>query len=84
MLATISMLLLFYMSQNNTITLLIAIEMLLLTVTVKLMYMGSVYDDMYGTMFSIVIIILAGAESAMGLSILVSYYRLRGKVGHTI
>nr|SBT62698.1 Nad4L [Candida orthopsilosis]SBT62714.1 Nad4L [Candida orthopsilosis]SBT62730.1 Nad4L [Candida orthopsilosis]SBT62792.1 Nad4L [Candida orthopsilosis]SBT62808.1 Nad4L [Candida orthopsilosis] len=84
MLATISMLLLFYMSQNNTITLLIAIEMLLLTVTVKLMYMGSVYDDMYGTMFSMVIIILAGAESAMGLSILVSYYRLRGKVGHTI
>ena len=46
--------------------------------------MGSVYDDIYGTIFSIVIIILAGAESAIGLSILVSYYRLRGKVGHTI
>ena len=84
MLALISILLLFYISQNNLITLLIAIEILLLTVTVKLIYMGSVYDDIYGTIFSIVIIILAGAESALGLSILVSYYRLRGKVGHTI
>ena len=84
MLALISILLLFYISQNNLITLLIAIEILLLTVTVKLIYMGSVYDDIYETIFSIVIIILAGAESAIGLSILVSYYRLRGKVGHTI
>ena len=84
MLALISILLLLYISQNNLITLLIAIEILLLTVTVKLIYMGSVYDDIYGTIFSIVIIILAGAESAIGLSILVSYYRLRGKVGHTI
>ncbi|YP_008475164.1 NADH dehydrogenase subunit 4L (mitochondrion) [Candida theae] len=84
MLALISILLLFYISQNNLITLLIAIEILLLTVTVKLIYMGSVYDDIYGTIFSIVIIILAGAESAIGLSILVSYYRLRGKVSHTI
>ncbi|YP_004021591.1 Nad4Lp (mitochondrion) [Candida jiufengensis] len=84
MLATMSMLLLFYMSQNNLITLLMAMEMLLLTVTVKLIYMGGVYDDMYGTMFSLVMIMLAGAESAMGLSMLVSYYRLRGKVGHTI
>ena len=84
MLALISILLLFYISQNNLITLLIAIEILLLTVTVKLIYMCSVYDDIYGNIFSIVIIILAGAESAIGLSILVSYYRLRGKVGHTI
>ena len=84
MIAMLTTLLTFYVSQNNIITLLIAIEILLLTVTVKLIYMGSVYDDIYGTIFSIVIIILAGAESAIGLSILVSYYRLRGKVGHTI
>nr|YP_009918663.1 Nad4L [Metschnikowia colocasiae]QMJ95699.1 Nad4L [Metschnikowia colocasiae] len=80
MIAILSTLLTFYVSQNNIITLLIAMEMLLLTVTVKMMYMGNMYDDMQATMFALFMMILAGAESAMGLSLLVSYYRLRGKV----
>lgn len=70
----------FYVSQNNIITLLIAIEILLLTVTVKIIYIGGIFDDVQSTLFAIFIIILAGAESAIGLSLLVSYYRLRGKV----
>nr|QMQ98316.1 Nad4L [Metschnikowia sp. 03-147.1] len=80
MIAILSTLLTFYVSQNNIITLLIAMEMLLLTVTVKMIYMGNMYDDMQATMFALFMMILAGAESAMGLSLLVSYYRLRGKV----
>nr|YP_009935118.1 Nad4L [Metschnikowia kipukae]QNS22960.1 Nad4L [Metschnikowia kipukae] len=80
MMAMLSTLLTFYVSQNNIITLLMAMEMLLLTVTVKMMYMGSMFDDMQATMFALFMMILAGAESAMGLSLLVSYYRLRGKV----
>lgn len=73
-------LLTFYVSQNNIITLLIAIEILLLTITVKLIYIGGIYDDVQLTIYALLIIILAGAESAIGLSLLVSYYRLRGKV----
>lgn len=69
-----------YVSQNNIITLLIGIEILLLTVTVKIIYIGGEYDDILGTIYAIIIIIIAGAESAIGLSILVSYYRLRGRV----
>nr|YP_009918708.1 Nad4L [Metschnikowia cubensis]QMJ95779.1 Nad4L [Metschnikowia cubensis] len=80
MIAILSTLLTFYVSQNNIMTLLMAIEILLLTVTVKMIYIGNMYDDIEGTMFGIFIIMLAGAESAMGLSLLVSYYRLRGKV----
>lgn len=74
----------FYISQNNIITLLIGIEILLLTVTVKLIYIGGQYDDIQATIYAIYIIILAGAESAIGLSILVSYYRLRGKVSNIL
>lgn len=70
----------FYISQNNIITLLISIEILLLTVTVKIIYIGGIYDDVQATIYALIIIILAGAESAIGLSLLVSYYRLRGKV----
>lgn len=80
MIAMFSTLLMFYVSQNNIITLLIAIEILLLTVTVKIIYIGGIFDDVQSTLFAIFIIILAGAESAIGLSLLVSYYRLRGKV----
>nr|YP_009919728.1 Nad4L [Metschnikowia drakensbergensis]QMQ98325.1 Nad4L [Metschnikowia drakensbergensis]QMQ98345.1 Nad4L [Metschnikowia drakensbergensis]QMQ98365.1 Nad4L [Metschnikowia proteae] len=80
MMAMLTTLLTFYVSQNNMMTLLMAMEMLLLTMTVKMMYMGNIYDDMEGTMFALFMMMLAGAESAMGLSLLVSYYRLRGKV----
>ena len=73
-------LLMFYVSQNNIISLLIAIEILLLTVTVKIIYLGGQFDDVQSTIFALFIILLAGADSAIGLSLLVSYYRLRGKV----
>lgn len=80
MIAMLTTLITFYVSQNNIITLLIGIEILLLTVTVKIIYLGGVYDDVQATIYAIFIIILAGAESAIGLSLLVSYYRLRGNV----
>lgn len=84
MIAMITTLLTFYISQNNIITLLIAIEILLLTVTLKIIYIGSQYDDIEATIYALYIIILAGAESAIGLSLLVSYYRLRGKVSNIL
>lgn len=80
MIAMLTTLITFYVSQNNIITLLIGIEILLLTITVKIIYLGGVYDDVQATIYAIFIIILAGAESAIGLSLLVSYYRLRGNV----
>jgi NADH-ubiquinone oxidoreductase chain 4L len=80
MIAMFTTLLMFYVSQNNIISLLIAIEILLLTVTVKIIYLGGQFDDVQSTIYAIFIILLAGAESAIGLSLLVSYYRLRGKV----
>ncbi|CAN3377470.1 NADH dehydrogenase subunit 4L (mitochondrion) [Diutina rugosa] len=80
MVAMLTTLLTMYVSQNNIITLLIAIEILLLTVTVKIIYVGGLYDDVHATLYALFIILLAGAESAIGLSLLVSYYRLRGKV----
>ena len=80
MIAMFTTLLMFYVSQNNIISLLISIEILLLTVTVKIIYLGGQFDDVQSTIFALFIILLAGAESAIGLSLLVSYYRLRGKV----
>ncbi|CAK7919982.1 subunit 4L of NADH-ubiquinone oxidoreductase (mitochondrion) [[Candida] anglica] len=80
MMSVLTTLLTFYISQNNMMTLLMAMEMLLLTMTVKMMYMGGMYDDVLGTMYALYMMMLAGAESAMGLSLTVSYYKLRGKM----
>lgn len=80
MISMLTTLLTIYVSQNNIITLLIAIEILLLTITVKLISIGGAYDDAQATLYALFIILLAGAESAIGLSLLVSYYRLRGKI----
>lgn len=80
MISLLSTLLIFYLSKNNIITLLIAIEILLLTITLKFIYIGDIYNDLHNTILSFIIILLAGAESAIGLSLLVAYYRLRGKI----
>ena len=43
--------------------------------------MFSVYlDDFYGQIFSLFILTVAAAESAIGLAILILYYRIRGKI----
>ncbi|CAH6724015.1 NADH-ubiquinone oxidoreductase chain 4L (mitochondrion) [[Candida] jaroonii] len=80
MMSMLTTMLSLYISKNNMMTLLIGMEMLLLTVTLKMMYVGGMYDDVQSTLYSLYMMMLAGAESAMGLSMLVSYYRLRGNV----
>nr|YP_003434130.1 NADH dehydrogenase subunit 4L [Candida maltosa]ABX10012.1 NADH dehydrogenase subunit 4L [Candida maltosa] len=84
MVAILTTLLTYYLSNNNLITLLIALEILLLTVTLKIINLSGYFDDAYATVYAIIIILLAGAESAIGLSLLVAYYRLRGTVGSSI
>ena len=53
---------------------------MLLSLTLNILNTAFSFEDVDGLIFSIIIIIIAGAESAIGLSILVSYYRLRGNV----
>ena len=54
----------------------IAIEIMLLAVTLLILISSFGFDDNIGQIFSIYIISIAGAESVIGLSILVAYYRL--------
>jgi NADH-ubiquinone oxidoreductase chain 4L len=58
----------------------ISIEIMLLSVTLLILINSFSFDDNVGQTFSIYIISIAGAESVIGLSILVAYYRLRGNI----
>jgi len=58
----------------------ISIEIMLLSVTLLILISSFSFDDNVGQTFSVYILSIAGAESVVGLSILVAYYRLRGNI----
>ena len=70
----------FVLNRKNIILMLISIEIMLLSVTLIIIISSFKFDDIIAQIFSIYIIAIAGAESAIGLGILVAYYRLRGSI----
>ena len=70
----------FVLNRRNLILLLISIELILLAVTLMVLISADQYNDATGQTFGVYIIVVAGAESAIGLGILVAYYRLRGTI----
>jgi NADH-ubiquinone oxidoreductase chain 4L len=70
----------FILNRKNIILMIFCIEIMLLAVTLLILISSFNFDDNVGQTFSIIIISIAGAESVIGLSILVAYYRLRGNI----
>lgn len=70
----------FIYNKKNIILLLINIEIMLLGCILNILIYSNNFNDSVGLIWSISILILAGAESAIGLSLLVNYYRLRGNI----
>jgi NADH-ubiquinone oxidoreductase chain 4L len=70
----------FVLNRKNIILMLIAIEIMLLSITLLMLVSSLSFDDILGQTFSVYIIAVAGAESAIGLGILVAFYRLRGSI----
>ena len=64
--------------RNNLIIILVCIELMLMSVNFNFIFFSYFLDDFLGQLFFISIIGVAGAEAAIGLSILIIYYRLRG------
>lgn len=82
-----SLLLLFFLGtsslflfRNNIIVVLMGIELMLLAVNLLLVFFSVLVDDLQGQLFALFILTVAAAESAIGLAILVVYYRLRGVI----
>ena len=70
----------FVLNRKNIILMLISIEIMLLAITFLVLISSLNFDDILGQTYAIFIISVAGAESAIGLGILVAFYRLRGSV----
>lgn len=70
----------FVFNRKNIILMLISIEIMLLSITFLILVSSINIDDIIGQTYAIYIIVVAGAESAIGLAILVAFYRLRGSI----
>ena len=70
----------FVLNRKNIILMLISIEIMLLSITFLVLVSSLGFDDILGQVYAIYIISIAGAESAIGLGILVAFYRLRGTI----
>ena len=59
---------------------LISIELLLLSANFSFIFSSIYFDDIIGQIFSLFIVTIAAAESAIGLAIFVAFYRLRNEI----
>jgi len=66
--------------RKNLIFILISIELLLLAVNLSFLFASVFLNDLLGEIISLFILTIAGAESAIGLAILVSFYRLQNVI----
>lgn len=67
-------------NQRNILLVIMNIELMLLSVNLNFLLFSVYLDDLYGQIFSLFILTIAAAESAIGLAILILYYRLRGQI----
>nr|YP_005090304.1 NADH dehydrogenase subunit 4L [Heterosigma akashiwo]ACS27122.1 NADH dehydrogenase subunit 4L [Heterosigma akashiwo]ACS27161.1 NADH dehydrogenase subunit 4L [Heterosigma akashiwo]AOR08492.1 NADH dehydrogenase subunit 4L [Heterosigma akashiwo]AOT84790.1 NADH dehydrogenase subunit 4L [Heterosigma akashiwo]AOT84832.1 NADH dehydrogenase subunit 4L [Heterosigma akashiwo] len=67
-------------NRKNVLIILMAIELMLLAINMNFITFSAYLDDLVGQLFALFILTVAAAESATGLAILVSYYRVRGSI----
>lgn len=68
------------LNRRNILIVLMCIELILLGVNLNFILFSMYLDDVYGQLFSLFILTVAAAESAIGLAILILYYRIRGNI----
>ena len=69
-----------FLNRKNVIIILMAIELMLLAVNINLVAFSTYLGDMIGQIFAMLVLTVAAAEAAIGLAILVVYFRNRGTI----
>ena len=69
-----------FINRKNVIIILMSVELLLLSVNINLVAFSDNLGDLVGQVFSLFILTVAAAEAAVGLAILVTYFRNRGGI----
>ena len=69
-----------FMNRKNVIIILMSIELILLAVNINFVAFSAELGDLAGQVFALLILTVAAAEAAIGLAILVIFYRNRGSI----
>jgi len=69
-----------FLSRKHVIIILISLELILLSANINFVIFSVFLDDILGQIFALLVLTVAAAESAIGLAILIIYYRLRGGI----
>ena len=69
-----------FLNRKNVIVILMSIELMLLAVNLNFVAFSAFLGDLVGQVFALMVLTVAAAEAAIGLAILVVYYRNRGTI----
>ncbi len=69
-----------FLNRKNIIIIMMSIELMLLSVNINLVAFSSFLGDLVGQVFALLVLTVAAAEAAIGLAILVVYFRNRGTI----
>ena len=69
-----------FLNRKNVIIILMSVELMLLAVNINLVAFSHFLGDMVGQVFAMFVLTVAAAEAAIGLAILVVYFRNRGSI----
>jgi NADH-quinone oxidoreductase subunit K len=69
-----------FINRKNVIIILMSVELMLLAVNVNLVAFSSYLHDLVGQVFALLVLTVAAAETAIGLAILVVFFRNRGSI----
>ena len=69
-----------FLNRKNVIVILMSVELILLSVNLNFIAFSSVLGDLTGQVFALFVMTVAAAEAAIGLAILVVFFRNRGSI----
>jgi NADH-quinone oxidoreductase subunit K len=69
-----------FLNRKNIIIILMAIELILLSVNINFVAFSAFLHDLVGQIFAMFVLTVAAGEAAVGLAILVIYFRARGSI----
>ena len=69
-----------FLNRKNVIVILMSVELMLLAVTINFVAFSAFLQDLVGQVFAMFVLTVAAAEAAIGLAILVVYFRNRGSI----
>ena len=69
-----------FINRKNVIVILMSVELILLAVNINMVAFSTHLNDIVGQVFALLVLTVAAAEAAIGLAILVVYFRNRGSI----